>query len=54
MTKKHRQSQVEVEERNINVLVETKGDLQGEFLQNSVLNFLTTAKFARKNNQSPY
>ena len=54
MTKENRQSQMEVEESNINVLVYTKGFMQVEFLQNSVLKFLTTAKFARKNNQSPY
>ena len=58
MGKKHRQSQVEVEEKSTKVLLQTKGAMKAEFVElivpNSVLCVLTTCKFARKNNESPY
>lgn len=58
MSKKHRQSQVVVEEKSIKVLLQTKGAMKAEFLElilpNSVLYVLTTFKFARKTDESPY
>ena len=58
MSKVHRQSQVAVEEKSIKVLLQTVKAMKAEFLElilpNSVLYVLTTLKFARKTDESPY